>query len=119
MKIIVYYIVLLVFVALLSGFVWAKGYSSMTMPEMLGICVALAVYVVAMSLVGEGKATDERDSAHRYASARAALVVGTIFLSLAVVFQLLTHQLDYWLLAGLIVLNLTKILSLIYLNYKR
>lgn len=119
MKILFYYISLLVFIALLSGFMVAKSNNLMTMPEMLGICVALVVYVVVLSLVGEGKSVDEREMSHRYTSARVALISGTVFLSVAVIYQLFIHQLDYWLLAGLIVINLAKIVSLIYLNYRR
>ena len=119
MKILFYYIALLVFIALLSGFLIAKNDSTMTMPEMLGIAAALAIYVAGLSLVGEGKTVDERETAHRYTSARIALITGTAFMSLAVLYQVFTHQLDYWLLASLIVLNLAKIISLIYLNYKR
>lgn len=119
MKILFYYIALLVFIALLAGFLMAKDGSAMSMPEMLGIGAALAAYVVGMSLVGEGKSVDERETSHRYTSARFGLVAGTVFLSLALLYQLFTYQLDYWLLAALIVINLGKILSLIYLNYKR
>jgi putative flippase GtrA len=72
-----------------------------------------------MSLVGEGKMADERESLHRYYSNRAALVGGTVLLSIGVLYQLFTHHLDYWLLAGLIVINLVKIVSLIYLDYKK
>ncbi len=119
MKILLYYIALLVFIALLAGFMIAKNQSPMTMPEMFGLCAALVLYAAGMSLVGEGNTVDERETAHRYTSARIALIAGTGFLSIAVIYQLYTHQLDYWLLAGLIVMNLAKIVSLIYLNYKR
>lgn len=119
MKIIFYYIALLVFIALLSGFLFAESGNVMSMSTMLTICVAFAVYVVGMSLVGEGKTGDERETAHRYTSARFALIAGTVFMSLAILYQLFTHQLDYLLLASLITINLGKILSLIYQNYKR
>lgn len=119
MKILLYYIALLVFIALLSGFILAKNGGAMSMPEMFGISAALGLYVIAISLVGEGKSLDERETTHRYTSARVALIVTTVFMSLAVAYQLFTHQLDYLLLAGLVVMNLSKIISLIYLNYKR
>ena len=119
MKILFYYIALLIFIALLSGFLLAKDGDAMTMPVILSICGAFSLYVVGMSIVGEGRSVDEREMSHRYTSARVALIAGTAFLSLAVVYQLLTHQLDYWLLAGLVVINLAKILSLIYSDHKR
>lgn len=118
MRIIVYYLLLLVFIALLTGFLIQGEPDSMSMQKMLSISAMLAVYVVAMSLVGEGKTDDERALHHRYLSNRAALVAGTIFLSIGVLYQLFTHRLDYWLLAGLIIINFVKIISLIYSNYK-
>lgn len=51
---------------------------------------------------------------------RAALISGTIVLSLGVLYQLfISHQLDYWLLLALMGINLSKIVSLIYLNYRK
>lgn len=91
----------------------------MGMKQMLPVGGALILYVVALSLVGEGKTEDEREAAHRYFSNRAALIAGSAILSLGILYQLFTHQLDYWLLAGLIAVNLTKIISLIYLNYRK
>lgn len=118
MKIITYYLLLLVFIALLTGFLIQGEPDTMSMEKMLSISALLAVYVVAMSLVGEGQTEDERALHHRYLSNRAALVTGTIFLSLGILYQLFTHSLDYWLLAGLIVINFVKIMSLIYSNYR-
>ena len=85
------------------------------MSQMVTVSALLGVYVVGMSLAGEGKATDEREVAHRYVANRWALVAGTIVLSVGVLGQLFVlHHLDYWLLGGLMAINLTKILSLIY-----
>lgn len=118
MKTIFYYIALLVFIVLLSGFLLTGG-QTMTMPGMFSISAALAAYVVALSLVGEGRPTDERETAHRYAGARIALVAATAFMSAALLYQLFTHQVDYLLLASLIVINLSKIISLLYQHYQR
>ena len=119
MKIIIYYLLLLVFIALFAGFLIQNRSSEMSMQEMLSASLLLSVYVVAMSLVGEGKAVDERDLHHRYFANRSALVAGTIVISVGVLYQLFTHQLDYWLLAGLIIINLVKTVSLIYANFNR
>ena len=119
MRIIIYYLLLLVFIGLLAGFLIQGEGDSMSMKEMVSVSALLAIYAVAMSIVGEGKTEDERAIHHRYLSNRAALAAGTIFLSVAVLYQLFTHRLDYWLLLGLIVINLVKITSLIYTNYKR
>ena len=118
MKIIVYYLVLLILIALLAGFLVQGTPDSMSMGQMISISVLLGVYVVAMSLVGEGKVVDERDMQHRYTSNRLALIAGTVILSAGVLVQLFNHALDYWLLAGLIAVNLVKIVSLIYSNYR-
>ena len=118
MRIIIYYLLLLVFIALFTGFLIQEKAASMSMEKMLSISVLLSLYVVAMSLVGEGQTEDERALHHRYLANRSALIAGTIFLSVGVLYQLFTHSLDYWLLAGLITINLVKIISLIYSSYR-
>ena len=119
MKLILYYLLLLVFIAIFSGFLLSNAHNQMSMTTMLSASALLVLYTVAISLVGEGKQTDEREEFHRNLSNRAGLVAGTLVFSVGVLYQLFTHTLDWWLLAGLIVINLTKIVSLIYLNYKR
>lgn len=119
-KIIVYYLLLLILIALTGGYLLSESAETMSMPAMLSVSAVLVVYVVAISLVGETNNADERDVLHRNISNRAALITGTVFFSAALIFQMLVlHKLDWWLLAGLIVINLTKIISLIYLNYKK
>ena len=123
MKIILYYLFLLIGIALITGFVMSQstdGTTSMSMTEALSLCGLLALYTIALSVVGEGKVADEREQQHRYIANRAGLIAGTTLLALALIFQLfVTHKVDYWLLTGLIVINLTKIISLIWLNYKK
>ena len=120
MKLIIYYLSLLVFIAIVAGFSLSQNGEAMGMSQMLGVSVALVLYTVAMSLVGEGTAEDERDQQHRFISNRVALVTGTIILSLGILYQLfISHSLDYWLLIALIAINLSKIVSLIYLNYRK
>ncbi len=120
MKLILYYLTLLVFIAIVTGFALSQNGGSMGMSQMLGVSAALVLYTVAMSLIGEGPATDERETHHRYVSNRAAMIAGTIVFSVGIMYQLfISHSLDYWLLVGLIAMNLTKIVSLIYLGYKK
>ena len=119
MKVITYYLLLLIFIALLSCWLLQSPASTMSMGQMLSVSLFLGLYVVAMSLVGEGKIVDEREVAHRYFSNRAALIAGTIVLSLGILYQLFAHQLDYWLLAALVAINLVKIVTLIYSNYQK
>jgi|SRR5579872_1763300 len=120
MKKIIYSLILLILIALLTGFLIQAHPNSgaMSTPQMISVSVLLGIYVVAISLVGEGKAIDEREALHRYFSNRSALIAGTIVLSLGVLYQLFTHHLDYWLLAGLIAINLVKIVALIYSEHR-
>ncbi|HMR55622.1 MAG TPA: hypothetical protein PKD34_03465 [Candidatus Doudnabacteria bacterium] len=122
MKLILYYLSLLIFLAIVTGYIISQAQSTeaMTMPVMLGIGVALAIYVVAMSLVGEGPKEDEREAHHRMIANRTAMITGSIILSIGVLYQVfISHQLDYWLLIALMTINLSKIISLIYLNYRK
>ena len=120
MKLIIYYLSLLVFIAVVGGFMLSQNGGSMGMNQMLGVSAALVLYTVAMSLIGEGSVTDERDRHHRYLSNRAAMITGTIVFSIGIMYQLfVSHSLDYWLLIGLITMNLSKIVSLIFLNYRK
>ena len=120
MKIIIYYLLLLVFIALIGGFLLSGNAGAMGMTQMLGISAGLVLYTIAISLVGENSPADEREVLHRNLSNRAGLIAGTIIFSIGLIYQLfVTHRLDYWLLTGLIVINLAKIVSLIYLNYKK
>jgi uncharacterized membrane protein len=120
MKIIYYYLALLVLLALITYELTANtNTETMSMPAMVSVSVLLVGYVVAMSLIGEGKATDEREIQHRYFANRAGLIAGTTLLSIGVLYQLFTHRLDYWLLAGLLTINVVKIISLLYLHYRK
>lgn len=120
MKTIFYYLLLLIFIALLSGFLIFGQGNAMSMPQMLGVSAFLVLYTVAMSLVGEAGNNDERDVLHRNLSNRAGLVSGLIIMSVGVLYQMFfQHKIDYWLLTGLIAINLTKIISLIFLDSKQ
>jgi hypothetical protein len=120
MKNILYYLLLLVLIALTGGYMFSFGSSSMSMPQMLGISTVLVIYTVAMCFVGEGQNLDERGVLHRNLSNRFGLIAGNIIFSLGLIYQIfISHALDFWLLAGLIVINLTKLVSLIYLENKK
>lgn len=119
MKTIIYYLLLLVFIALVTGALILGTPNAMGMRQMIGVSAALVLYSIAMSFVGEGKNQDERAVLHKNLSNRAGLIAGSVVFSLAILYQLFfKHSVDYWLLIGLIVINLTKIISLIYLENK-
>ena len=119
MKTIIYYLLLLVFIALFVGFAISGHGQTMSMPQMIGVSAGLVIYTIAMSLVGEGVQQDEREVLHRNLANRSGLIAGLVILSIGAIVELFNHRIDYWLLSGLIVINLTKIISLIYLNYKK
>ena len=120
MKLLLYYIALLILIVLVTGFLLSTGSGQgMSMNQVITVCSFLILYTVGMSFVGEMKAEDERDLAHKFTASRAGIIAGTIILSIGILVQLFTHHLDYWLLAGLIGINVTKIVSLIYLNYRK
>ena len=120
MKKIIYYLLLLVFIALVSGYLMFGRMDSMSMPQMLGVGAFLVLYTVAMSLVGETGIADERDILHRNLSNRAGLIAGLIIFCLGILYQMFVpHMVDYWLLGCLITINLVKIVSLIYLENKK
>lgn len=119
MKLIIYYGSLFILAILLTGFIIQYGDTPMSMPQMASFCILLIIYVVGVSVVGHGKAIDERETHHRYLAGRNALIFGTITLSIGILYQLfISHKLDYWILLGLVVINASKIASLIYLNHK-
>lgn len=122
MKLIIYYLSLLVFLAIVTGYLLSQNNAqeAMSMGTMIGISAALVLYVVAMSLVGEGPREDEREVLHRQLANRNAMITGTAILSVGILYQLfITHVIDYWLLTALMGVNLSKIISLIYLNYRK
>jgi hypothetical protein len=93
---------------------------AMSMPTLISICGFLILYSVLISLAGETKCEDEREVLHRNLSNRVAAIAATIFISGGLIYQIVvTHHVDWWLLAAIIIINLTKITSLIYFHYKR
>jgi hypothetical protein len=118
MKQLLYYLGLLIFIALVTGYTLAGQPDAMSMGQMVGISSALVIYTVILSLIGEQKTVDERETNHRYTASRVGLITGTVILSVGVLYQLFTHQVDYWLLVALIGINVSKIVSLIYLQNK-
>ncbi|HYF05960.1 MAG TPA: hypothetical protein VEA59_07360 [Patescibacteria group bacterium] len=120
MRIIIYYLLLLVLLGLIGGYTASAVHDPMSMTQIVSIVGVLALYSVGISLVGEIKSGDERDMAHRFTASRHAFIAGVATLSLGLLYDLIqNHQLNNWLLAVLIVMNLTKIVSLIWQDYKK
>ncbi len=120
LKILIYYILLLALIALVTGYLLFEPMNEMSMPAIISICTFLVLYSVLISLAGEIKSEDEREVMHRNLSNRVATIAATIFISGGLIYQIfVTHHIDWWLLATIIIVNLTKISSLIYLHYKK
>lgn len=119
-KIFIYYLLLLVLLALISGYLLFEPMDKMSMPAIVSICTFLVLYSVLISLAGETKCADEREILHRNLSNRIATVAATIFISGGLIYQIfITHHIDWWLLATIITINISKITSLIYFHYKK
>lgn len=120
LKILIYYILLLALIALVTGYLLFEPMNEMSMPAIISICTFLVLYSVLISLAGEIKSEDEREVMHRNLSNRVATIAATIFISGGLIYQIfVTHHIDWWLLATIIIVNLTKISSLIYFHYKK
>lgn len=120
MRIIVYYLLLLILLGLIGGYSASAVHDSMSMTQIASIVGVLALYTIGISLVGEIKTGDERDVTHRHAASRHALIAGSAVLATGLLYDLLyNHHLNNWMLATLIIMNLTKIISLIWQNYKK
>lgn len=120
LRILIYYILLLVLIALLGAYLLFEPMAAMSMPTLISICGFLILYSVLISLAGETKCEDEREVLHRNLSNRVATIAATLFISGGLIYQIfVTHHIDWWLLAAIITINLTKITSLIYFHYKK
>lgn len=121
MKHIVYTLLLTLLLGLTAADLFAtSSMDAMSMPRLYSLCTALVLYTIGISLVGETHNADERDVMHRNVSNRVALICGTIFLSSGLIYSLFVlHSINRWLLAGLVVINLTKVATLLYLHYRK
>ncbi len=120
LKIFIYYGMLLVLISLIAVYLFFKPMDEMSMPAMISICTVLVLYSVLISLAGEVRSEDEREIMHRNLSNRVATIAATLFISGGLIYQFfVNHHTDWWLLAAIISMNLTKIVSLIYFHYKK
>lgn len=120
LKILVYYMLLLVLIGLIAVYLFFRPMDAMSMPTLISICTLLVLYSVFISLAGETKCEDEREVLHRNLSNRMATITSTLFISSGLIYQIfVTHHIDWWLLATIITINITKITGLIYFYYKK
>lgn len=82
------------------------------MPDMMVMCmlaIALGLFGMFASFILREEAFDERDSQHRTLAGRNAFLAGAGVLTLGIVVQGYTHEVDPWLVMALIVMVMVKI----------
>ena len=87
------------------------------MPDMMVmgmLGVMLAAFALFASFVLREKVGDEREAVHRMLAGRVAFLIGSAFLTLGIVVQATTHEVDKWLVGALVAMVLSKIATRIY-----
>ncbi len=95
--------------------------SDFFMPSMMQVtiaCVSVFVFGLFATLVLKEKAEDERESFHRSLAGRNAFLTGSAVILLGVLFGLFNHKVDSWLVAALVTMVITKVLTRIYSDRK-
>ena len=85
-----------------------------TMAHMIMLALLLVVFAVFAIFLYREKPDDERDVLHAMNSGRVAFFVGSALLTLGIVVQSLQGPVDIWLVATLVGMVLSKLLSRIY-----
>ena len=92
------------------------------MPESVNTMLILGLilsFTVFAAIVFKEKASDERELSHIHIAGRISYIAGTLVLTLGVVYQAFNHEIDSWLLLGLFVMVLSKLITRIYFHHKR
>ena len=82
------------------------------MPDMMVMCmlaIALGLFGMFASFILREQVYDERDNQHRTLAGRNAFLAGAGVLTLGIVVQGYTHEVDPWLVIALIVMVMVKI----------
>jgi len=109
-EIIISIIVAVLLVCLLNPFsFWMPTNVHMTMIVLLMIAI-----ILFSALVWKEKTKDEREMVHRNNAGRMAYVAGTLVLSVGVIVQSMSHTLDPWLVLGLGIMVIVKLIGLLY-----
>ena len=106
-------ILLLVLIGNPFGF-WMPGMVLMTML----VVIAALVFVWAGFIFSE-KAGDEREEWHRTHAGRAAYLSAAAVLTVALVYQGITHTIDFWIPLTLAVMVIAKLLARLYADTYR
>lgn len=92
------------------------------MPDMVVYSI-LALVVASFGLLAtfimKEVVVDEREAGHRMIAGRVAFLVGSATLTFGIVIQSLSHNVDFWLVIGLVLMIIAKFGSLFYLDKRR
>lgn len=90
------------------------------MPSMMltGLLLAsILVFALFAVFILQEKVVDERENAHRMLSGRVAYLTGSTLLTVGIIFQSLSHAVDPWLFATLVIMIVSKIGVRIYTDW--
>jgi len=87
--------------------------------EMAVVVAAVAAFAVFGALVWREKVVDEREEAHRSLAGRFGFLAGSVVLTIGILVQSLSHNLDPWLAVGLGAMILGKLAGLVYGRRRR
>ena len=84
------------------------------MPDLMVMSMLACIFVlfaIFASFILNEQAGDERESAHRTLAGRNAFLIGSAILMLGIIIQGYSHTLDFWLVASLSAMILTKVIT--------
>ena len=86
---------------------------------MLSVAVVISLvvlYLLKFFLIFKEKTQDERDLEHRFHSSWASYSVASVILFVGVIVQALQGMVDIWIVAALLAMFASKLISLLYLE---
>ncbi len=86
---------------------------------MLSVAVVISLvvlYLLKFFLIFKEKPQDERDLEHRFHSSWASYSVASVILFVGVIVQALQGMVDIWIVAALLAMFASKLISLLYLE---
>lgn len=92
------------------------------MPDMMVMCmlaVILGLFGIFASFVLRERVADEREGQHRTLAGRNAFLAGSGVVTLGIVVQGYTHDVDPWLVIALVVMIVVKVVSRIWSDTNR
>jgi hypothetical protein len=90
---------------------WMAGAMVMTL-----LVIALVIFGIFAVFVLQEHTVDEREQQHRAVASRSAFIVGTLVLTLGILFQSIHHHVDPWLFIAFVIMVITKLGSRSYID---